>query len=381
MNVTRNIQIALQNRPFTNSNEPVKPFQLQKMQNNKANSVYLPDLSSTYFHPAYFHPSFRANIEQIKEFDNLLGFVTANPKKIEEKIIKKLGVLFKQNAELTSKNFINEGTEGSVYRFSDKYVFKIPEGETEISSEEFKICNNNLGNRLETYYGGKIAKVDNISILKNADPQGVAIPVGISYDSSIVENAAEYEKNVYILKLATIPQESFDKVAKDFKTLNNFTCNKENYQKYYSFDYINPNNFLLIDDKIRIVDHLEKTSDQNSNNLTRLLKVLITQLNWFIKAYFEEVLVPKRKDIFKKCILANEKSELPLNFNIYEQNILKKALDLADIKTPYAGIPDKGLPYARLPYQSLLDKLNEYRNIPNMNERLKTVEEYLDSLG
>lgn len=349
---------------------PVKPFVLPKHGVENLNHAAPKSLSASYFHPA-----FTGKEKFIKEFENLMDLALENPQKMTSEFQYRLSNLFRKTAEINSETFINNGADSEVYRYSDKYAFKIPIGETSFPDIEWiKIDERKLdiNNQLDAYFGGEIGQMGYVSILKNADPQRIAIPIGapFGFEKEEVRLKKYYLDNKCAQKVAALPQSAFDKIAMNFKKLNTIPP-KYCITKYYNFDCINPNNFLIVGDEIKITDELWPTN--HPNTVGGMLSAFITRINPHIPAEPDVLLTPDRKEIFKKCIIANEKAELPF---LHEKDVdtlstefienLEKAIKLAEIKTDF---------------RSLIKKLKEFRQtFPDMDKRINAVEDYLDDL-
>jgi len=331
----------------------------------------LPELGSRGLSPVYFHPSFKTSFtggaSHIKEFSDLMDVFNKNPKKMTSELALKMEDLFSKVLESNHNEafFIGGGTFGDVYRINDKYVFKTVKN-IEVEKKGFTLAEEKIGKGLNQWFGGIKAQIGNISILENADPKGTAVVGGVPMFVMGKEKIEQHYFNVFFPRAVSMPQKAFDKLAMDFKKLNSAPPASEG--RYYSFDIRNLNNFLLLEsDEIRTVDELRPIGDENPNNLISMLKVFLTRYRNNSPITFDEKVVPQRKNILKKCILANEKAELPIAFSSAEQSIVDFALHLA-------GAKPKGA--------ELLEKLEFLReNIPDLGERMNAVEEYLSAEG
>lgn len=312
----------------------------------------------------YFHPSFGINTPLEKEFNQLLNSALQNPKKVSEQILKKLEKIARTLVETKDANdHINEGRDSIVMRLTDEYVAKIPRGNSLLPNERFWLMENPLNKQLKTWYGGTVAKLGDIEILKNADPKRIAQPIGAPYKSPDFEFVKTYYKEKCVPKLVAMPQEAFDEIAMDFKILNDMKT-LDSYS--YMFDTMNPNNFLLVGDKIKITDDIDEVSSKNPNDLSEMLSVFLLKNHYSGHCEPDNSLVEARKNILKKCVLASEKAELPINYTDYSARDINKAAALI-------GKPSQG--------KAIADNLKFFRNtIPDMTKRLNSVEEYLDKL-
>ncbi len=312
--------------------------------------------------PDYFHPSFKsASPQKIEQLSNFLDTIIAGTEKFSKESLAKMAVLIKETVEATLKSdihIINWGKEGVVHRLNEKYVFKILNGE-DCDMREFRVITHTGDENLKTWYGGAIVSSKNVSIMRNADPQGIQIPIGAPYDYYYTDARAYYKNNKCLSRVAKIPQKSFDEIAKDLKELDKGSF----YGHNRKFDFDNPNNFLLIDDKIRVVDDLEYRENK-PNTINDMLTAFILKLNAITSAHFDEKLIAERRNVFKKCVIACEKSELPLNG--MENDRINEVLHFTNFKTKEKDF-----------VSSLCDIRKKF---PNMDERINAVSAFLEAL-
>ena len=244
---------------------------------------------------------------------------------------------------MTPENFINKGRESKVFKISDKYVAKIKRGYDEKSAIHFynytKLPDKRF-NQLDIYYGEPVIRLGNTEILKNATPSKDFMCCGTSYrgaHSATLDEIKDYE-NIFVPKCASLPQESYDKFAIGLAELNKIHDNKANFTKiYYTPDIINPNNILISDKNFKIVDKLDKTKQKDPNTLFTMLEPLMIRLSPESYASYNEKLVLPRQNIFKKCLIAAEKANLPLENSLkYEYSDYYLALITKD-KDPTAS--------------------------------------------
>lgn len=343
MKVMLNTFIPIKNNRFVDNTNQAKPVRRQN------------PLSPASF--KRFKLSFGANPDKIKEFCELFDFAIAEPQKVTQKSLKKLGECFTEVASNSfEENFINHGRDFNVFRLNDKYVYKMPR-RCHADMDGFEISDNKISNNLKTWFGGIVAKAGNVPILKNADPERISTLVGVPYN--LMKGLDEYYKEHCLPKLMEIPQEAFDKVAADFKILDGLSM---------SFDYVNPNNFLMVGKKIRVVDNLDnKWTYRDSNNIAKMFEPFIQVFAPMTSVSFDKNLVPQRQELLKKCVLASERAELRIDyFNRGDSSVISSTLELSGLK---------------IWQESLIKKLEEFRRtIPDMTERLKAVKEYLDKM-
>ena len=341
-----------------------KPAHFCKVNSSEFNKLSLCRLNQDVFQKIVNPVS--AKDKHIKEFSDLLTIVCTNSEKNNQNELDKLGNLLSEviKSNMNPENYIGAGKTGKIYRIDNKYVFKKFKFEfEEKKANNFELDTNSVNEKIPNWCGGPVASSNNILILKNADPKGIAVPVGVPFEIVNDAQAEHYYKNIYLQKCANMPQHAFDNLANDFKTLNS-SFKRDTYYRY--FDTYNPNNFLLVGDEIKIVDDICETEFDNPNNLTSMLKVFLLRYSVDIEASFEKALVPQRRKILEKCIIANEKAELPIDYFYHENCILEESLNLVDIKSTH---------------ESLLAKIREFRNnIPDKNQRIDAVKEYLNTL-
>ena len=257
---------------------------------------------------------------------------------------------------LNPENKVGAGEFGTVYKIDDEFVLKKPNNQ-ELNIDSLSINDNPIVQKLKTYYGEAVAKIGNIKILKNAAETETPIPAGVKYGLTEYWQKLGYYRDVYLKKFTSLPQKAFDDVAADFKTLST---------ERKAFDTINPNNFLADGDKIKIIDDIELPNDKFFNSLAGMMKVFLTTFDRNTKAEFDVLAVGARRNLLRKIVLAGEKQELNFGSSAAEREELNEALRLCDIQTPWREVQT--------------DLCNLRRRYPNIEERLKKVNEYIDEL-
>lgn len=256
--------------------------------------------------------------------------------------------------KITPENIIGKGFHGIVYGLDDDYVFKVEQFSFPNIGKDLLIGDNIL-QKLKTYYGSAIAKIGDIKIMKNAFKTKDVLEAGLPDRLMSISEKKDYYNNVYLRRFAALPQSSYDRIAQDFKTLN--SIGKE-------FDTINPNNFSVDGDEIKIIDEITNTEVRNPNNLAKLLRVFTNSYDANQAADFDNFAVQNRKVLFKKLILASEKAGLPFSSSLDDCKELEMAMNLCDYKVNFSEIKRT---------------LTEYRRIyPDMNIRLQKISEFLD---
>ena len=155
---------------------------------------------------------------------------------------------FAQNA------ILGEGMQAKVVKIDSKYVMRSSPNSiigdfNNIYFEESPWC------KLKNYYGDCVAKLGDVEILKNVSKTGTHLPAGVPkkmIDTSTPEECRKYYENVYLPKFANLPQKAYDNVAQDCSKLNLYYDG----ESWYRFDVINPNNFVAVGKKIKIVDNI-----------------------------------------------------------------------------------------------------------------------------
>lgn len=218
--------------------------------------------------------------------------------------------LLKKNMvkQIKKKAFLGEGCKAIVLSLDSKYVLKLQKNEPinlevmNIPFDKFRDLN------FKSYFGGVVAKFGNVSVLKNVSKSGKHLPAGVP--ASFAENnlqkaCVDYYENIYLPRFASLPQKSFDDVAYDFKLLN------KNSGDGYCFDVRNPNNFVLVGKKIKIVDCICKSFEEKMTTTDLLTPFLFFQ-DVSNECLFSTKALNNRRKLFKKIILAGIKNDLPL---------------------------------------------------------------------
>lgn len=318
--------------------------------------MILPIINSSFNRKTY-QPLIRNN-SNINKANNTLSCDTVSfkgklPPKTNEKFVKRF-TTYIQNC-LDNPSFLSEnrqvigetlemimpeinagirnnesGMRGFVSRLDDNFVLKIPHWFRKATPERIKedcqmgMLHPNKFEALEDYYGHHIMTFGNIAIMKNATAPGSYVRVGRPFEIPLNEGGYEYYVHEYLPVCSTLPQKSFDKLALNLKKLNNISSGKY----FYEPDTENPNNFLIFNNEFRIVDDMDPVPVPEPNNITTLVKPLVTKIATEEYAEFAEELVAPRKEIFKKCAIAAAKNQLPDVHSFSEELFLEKAYEL-----------------------------------------------------
>ena len=306
---------------------------------------------------------------QIKNYNpNFCGYKTDFSKKLnrylsqetrdkgkEKTIVECLSKIMPE--KITDKNIKGSGWHGIVYGIDDDYVVKVGRRATP-KIGKFVIPKEKPIKELKTYYGNIIARIGNMTIMKNAFKTKNVLPAGLPGRWMSRGEKLAYYNNVYLRHFVSLPQGAYDKIAQDFKTLN--TLGKQ-------FDTINPNNFTADGKTIKIVDEITPAKEKNPNTLSKLFKVFVNSYDANTTAEFDYLAIPRRKELIKKLILASEKYELPLYTDINDRRELNLAMRLCDYGHDFTPIERT---------------LSEYRRkYPDIETRLQKISEYIDSIN
>lgn len=290
----------------------------------------------------------------------------------EHNLLIKFSDMYDKKVKLKSK--LGSGFYGTVYKIDDNYVLK--RGNEKLIPEfgGIEIIKKGKFSHLKHYFGEAIAQIFNnngedMTIMKNVYTKGKSIPVGIPNDYCQTHTAEEnlkYYNEVYLPKFAKLPQRSFDGIAKDFSLLNEMCRGR----KYYTFDYINPNNFVLAGKTLRILDDINEDFRKTKNCVTDMLEVFLNKMDMDKNAEFNERLIPLRKELTKKLILAGIRHKVPMCQSKTDFVVWKYTFnDLLDMKMPESGIESM---------TSILDNIAQTNN--NSQKRVELAKQYLEKI-
>ncbi len=226
------------------------------------------------------------------------------------------------------------GARGFVSRLDDNFVLKIPHWFRKVNQQCIKDnCSRGRlhANRfaaVEDYYGHHIVTFGEIGIMKNATAPGTYTRVGRPYELPLEHGGYDYYATQYLPTCSQLPQESFDRLARNMKTLNEIHSGKY----YYEPDTENPNNFLIFNGQFRIVDDLDPTPLEQPNNVTTMLKPLLVKVATNEEAEFAEELIAPRREIFGKILRAAIKTDLPEPMSYTDERILEQCYELSGLQ-------------------------------------------------
>jgi len=289
-----------------NVSPAIKPANVKNVSINKVKLCCGNDIKTTSFSSMMD--------ESINEFLSASEFNPVAKVKFHKLLDKALPEIMKP------ENYLNKGRKSKVYRISDSYVAKIKRGHNDSNAISFiNIARtpDKRFNSLGFYFGEPVIRVGNVEILKNATPHDY-VKCGIDWFASGVnrQKAIDDYKNKYLPICSSLPQESFDEFAQGLKSLNGISNRQPNLRKvYYTPDIINPNNILIANNHIRLVDKLNKTHISEPNNLFTMLQPMLLRLTPEDYIHNRPELTDARTAIIRKSFVAAEKADLPLKEN------------------------------------------------------------------
>lgn len=263
------------------------------------------------------------------------------------------------------KNYLlGAGFHGRVYKLDDKYAIKVPNTRADLFFFE-NIPKRKFG-ALKTYYGETVANFTDAKILRNVSSTGSHTQVGVPERlllTSYPDERLAYYYNIYLPKFADVPQRAFDAIAKDFDTLNKMGRGAKN----YTFDFQNPNNFVLVGNTLRITDCIALTSVKNPNTMAEMLDIFLTKMNINSFADYSIEAEQPRKTLLKKIILAGMKCNLDIGTCGADRVIWTNIIEnICNLKVSGDGV---------------ISTLQEYQKLfTDTKLRLKFTNDYLDSI-
>ena len=240
--------------------------------------------------------------------DNFLLKREHNPADILEITEKIKNVV---DTTFVKEKFIEEGSHNAVYRITRKYAARVPRDikiTKEILGDKLKIGKQLYKNVL-SYFGEPIIELGPIQILRNIGSHVTAgVPEHIAKTLS-KSKLNQYYINRYLPKFANVPQSAYDKLAQSIAELNNM---KIDGYKYCEFDSINPNNIVLKNGNLYLVDEIMTDCEKSFSNTTaKLLQVFINKADMNTLAPCEPTGTKNTRKIFKKVVLASSGADVP----------------------------------------------------------------------
>ncbi len=285
----------------------------------------------------------KLNKQKVSLFTELLTESVANPNFFEKQkdfigqILEEIMPSINSGMHKTEN-----GTRGFVTRLDENFVIRAPHS---LKNASRKIIHENCiqgtmqPNKfasVEDFYGHHIITFGNIATMKNATPSGTYTCIGRPYNTPWMQGGYEYYANQYLPTCAALPQESFDRLARNLKALNKI----HDKQYYYEPDTINPNNFLIVDNHFRIIDDLCRTEVEQPNSITTMLEPLLTKISTSEYAVFLEELTAPRREIFGKILRASIKTDLTEPPSFSAERILEECYELAGLRHKAPAIRD-----------------------------------------
>lgn len=260
-------------------------------------------------------------------------------------VIDEFAKILKNKKNISAK--IGQGSYGEVFRIDDCYVFKSYFNQ-EPKPNTFKPTEDNTFDNLKTYFGKVVARIGNIEIIRNVTKNTKDFVQMVNGSKEGTQALTQALK-----EFAALPQKAFDRLAYDFNELNQIRKG----HMFFRFDTNNPNNFIKVGNQIRVVDDIAWTPCEEPNTLYGLLKIFLQ----------ENANSSLAKELFKKCALACEKYELPMDSDYkYLKNYVEQLFKNAHIRTDF---------------EKYYQKISELRAAQeNKTIRLQMVNDYLNTL-
>lgn len=298
------------------------------------NNISSKDYTYSPSFQAYYKSSFSKRLEE--------AFSTGN---ITQDLVSVFSDVLTR--KMNDKNKIGSGAWGTVYRIDDYYVFKTYQN-TVPTVGQTRLNLDTSFDKLKSYCGKVLARIGNIEIIRNAAQNSHKLhPMAKCAE----EGTLTYDKS--LSEFLTLPQKAFNNIAKDFNALNNIAHES----RFYQFDTNNPNNFIKVGKKIKIVDDIVITPCKQANDICSFLHIFV-QRGGDIK---------NKKELFKKCIIACEKYKLPIdNAHKYMCKYMDNLFENAGVNVSYDE------------YYKVMKNLRE--NCADDTLRLKRVKEYLTEI-
>jgi branched-chain amino acid transport system ATP-binding protein len=180
---------------------------------------------------------------------------------------------------------------------------------------------NEFRPHLKCYYGDQIAIFGDYVILHNIGKHTpVGIPLAMSNSNTTLSTEiTHYYEEKFLPMFASLPQKAFNNIAKDCNTLNRLEDSNTGLR--YIFDYANPNNFVIKNNKILITDEII-CQNKVGNSTADLLRVQAYNAIKYGVAH-----VPEGRQIF-----ANLTVQENLEMGAYKRhNAIKIKSDLKEV--------------------------------------------------
>ena len=263
-------------------------------------------------------PNLRSNVQFCgvqKGLDGLNSAIIKYSKKENLSFIDRLKfqfVIMKNIMKLIKdENFIADGHDAAVFKISDEFVSR---HEKYSKDDKLKISLikkiKNPFDDIKSYFGSPLFETGFMKILKNANSGGKFVPCGtplhIDATPPTIQEIKKYE-NEYLPLCASLPQESYDILVKDFKKLG---------ERGYIPDLVNPGNIIISGGKFKIVDELDKLNNPKVT-LFDVLRMLLIKYSQGFYAEPKPQLFETRKEILRKSLIAGEKAQMQIGDGLF----------------------------------------------------------------
>lgn len=287
--------------------------------------------------------------------------------------------------KMNDKYKLGEGSFNNVYKIDDYYVFRHKKSAPQMIDTPMKHVYHKYNNfeGFKTYDGRVLASFGDFEILKNAygtskkgTSAGIPYEMIIEYGKSkkadkshsfwmyknlgvmfdepyiseqsqqILKKMGEHYNSVYLPTFSKLPQKAYDNVVEDFVRLNN---PQNGYWLPEIFDCNNPNNFIQVGKRIKIIDEVSDTLKEN--DLSDLISV-------FLRDYGVQNTLESKKmkrEIFDKCMIAAVRNDFT-NGSIR----LEKTLKFVGIEKPIEEFAQDIRNISCEPKEKQIKKIEEY---------------------
>lgn len=261
-----------------------------------------------------------------------------------ERVVQEFDKILKTKKNISAK--MGQGKYGEVFRIDDFYVFK-SYFDQQPNPDKLKLPQSSPFKKLKTYFGSVVARIGNIEIIRNVTKNTKNF-----LQMPNVKKEGVQAFNQALKEFAELPQQAFDNLAHDYDHLNKL----RNGHIFYMFDTANPNNFIKVGKSIRVVDDIDWVPCEKPNTLYHFLKIFLQ----------EDGDIALKKQLFKKCILAAEKYQLPMDTDYkYLKSHVEELFKNAHLNQTF---------------EQYYQKMTEIRSIPDKNTRMQLVTQYLETL-
>lgn len=287
-----------------------------------------------------YHPSFCAYYKSsfARRFEKAIA-TGEGTQELSDEFVKILKTRRNEQSKMGTS-----GMYGSVYRLDDYYVFKTYHVDRDLKTQPFKRVFDERFQGFKTYCGNVLARFGKIEIIANATRDKRKF---VELARASEQGAEAYGKS--LKEFASLPQKQFDMLAQDFAKLNGIADG----HLFYTFDTHNPNNLLKIGRSLKLVDEISITPCEKPNDIFA-----------FLRAFIQEGRdTDTKKAVFKKCILASEKSQLPMeSAHKYLPSHMEEIFE-------NAGVNDT--------FENFYTRMNEFRGQKN---HMELVQKYLENI-